>query len=81
MRERGAPAEDRIATEAAKAMIQYGFREFNRARIEADVRERNVASIRVLEKAGLTLEGRLRKAVIKDEEIFDTLLYAIVASG
>ncbi len=62
-------------------MIQYGFREFNRARIEADVRERNVASIRVLEKAGLTLEGRLRKAVIKDEEIFDTLLYAIVASG
>ena len=62
-------------------MIQYGFREFNRARIEADVRERNVASIRVLEKAGLILEGRLRKAVIKDEEIFDTLLYAIVASG
>ncbi len=67
-----------IATEATRAMIKYGFREFDLIRIEADVIDRNLASVRVLEKAGLTLEGRLRRAVIKDEEILDTLLYAIV---
>jgi RimJ/RimL family protein N-acetyltransferase len=36
----------------------------------------NPASARVLEKAGFVLEGRLRKNVIKDGQILDSLLYA-----
>jgi RimJ/RimL family protein N-acetyltransferase len=36
----------------------------------------NPASGRVLEKAGFVLEGRLRKNVIKDGQILDSLLYA-----
>src|SRR5262249_3390179 len=67
-----------IVTEAARAMVRYGFQEFDFVRIEADVIERNLASIRVLEKAGLSMEGRLRKAAMKHGHIFDTLLYAIV---
>ena len=31
---------------------------------------------RVLEKAGYTLEGRLRKSVTKDNQTIDQLLYA-----
>jgi RimJ/RimL family protein N-acetyltransferase len=30
----------------------------------------------VLEKAGLVLEGRLRKNVVKDGKVLDSLLYA-----
>jgi RimJ/RimL family protein N-acetyltransferase len=36
----------------------------------------NPASARVLEKAGFVFEGRLRKNVIKDGQILDSLLYA-----
>jgi [ribosomal protein S5]-alanine N-acetyltransferase len=35
----------------------------------------NPASARVLEKAGFTLEGRLRQAVIKDGQVLDQLVY------
>jgi RimJ/RimL family protein N-acetyltransferase len=68
-----------IATEAARAMVAYGFATFGLARIEADVMAPNQASVRVLEKTGLTLEGRLRKAMTKHGETVDALLYAIVA--
>jgi RimJ/RimL family protein N-acetyltransferase len=36
----------------------------------------NPASARVLEKAGFTLEGRLKNNVLKDGELLDSLLYA-----
>ncbi len=36
----------------------------------------NPASARVLEKAGFTFEGRLRRSVIKDGQILDSLVYA-----
>ncbi|GEM_PF-6056560 len=38
----------------------------------------NEASCRVLEKAGFTLEGRLRKSVTKDGVTIDSFLYAII---
>jgi [ribosomal protein S5]-alanine N-acetyltransferase len=40
----------------------------------------NGASARVLEKAGFTLEGRLRQAVIKDGQVLDQLVYARLRS-
>jgi ribosomal-protein-alanine N-acetyltransferase len=40
--------------------------------------EFNVASARVLEKAGFVCEGRLRRAVIKDGRVLDQLMYARV---
>ena len=42
---------------------------------------RNMASARVLEKAGFVCEGRLRRAVVKDGEIQDQLMYAFVREG
>jgi hypothetical protein len=40
----------------------------------------NPASARVLEKAGFTLEGRLRQAVIKDGQVLDQLVYGRLRS-
>ncbi len=67
-----------IATEAVRAMTAYGFERFDLIRIYALIFEWNAASMRVVEKAGYQFEGRRRKAVIKDGQIIDDLLYAIV---
>ncbi len=50
-----------FATETAKRIIRFGFEKLKLHRIEAGVATKNVASIRVLEKAGMTNEGIRRK--------------------
>ncbi len=67
-----------IATEAVRALVKHAFTNFDLARLYAYVMEWNPASMRVLEKCGLQLEGRLRKSVVKDGQTIDQLLYAIV---
>jgi len=49
------------ATEAAWHMIDWAFREFNLHRVVAFCHACNSASIRVMEKLGMQLEGRLRE--------------------
>ena len=65
-------------TEAVRAVTAYGVEHLSLARIDASVFARNLASARVLEKAGYHLEARLRKQFIKDGEVIDGLLYAFV---
>ncbi len=65
-----------IITAAVRAVVPYGFKRFPLNRIEAYVFANNPASARVLEKAGFTFEGRLRRSVIKDGQILDSLVYA-----
>lgn len=67
-----------IMTEAVKATTAYGLEKLGFIRIFAVVFEWNEPSMRVLEKAGYTLEGRHRKAVAKDGQTIDELLYAAV---
>ena len=67
-----------LATEALVAVTDYAFATFDLSRLYAGVIEWNVASCRVLEKAGYTLEARLRKAVTKDGQTVDEFLYAKV---
>ena len=69
-----------IASEAARAMTDYGFEQFPITRIEADVFERNPASMRVLEKAGFRFEARLRQRITKAGETMDAMLYAVTRS-
>jgi len=45
-----------LATEAARAVLRYGFEEKQLARIIASADTPNVASVRVLEKAGMRFE-------------------------
>ena len=65
-----------IMTEAVTAFVSYCFENFPLKRMFASAYANNPASARVLEKAGFVLEGRLRKNVIKDGQVLDSLLYA-----
>ncbi len=67
-----------LAVEAVKMVTAYAFETFDLTRIFAGVFARNRASARALEKAGFMLEGRLRRAVIKEGEVFDELMYSLV---
>lgn len=67
-----------ITTEAVKMITQYAFNCLDIIRIQAGVLDKNRASMRVLEKAGYTKEGMLRKAAIKRGEIMDEHIYAIL---
>ncbi len=67
-----------LATEAVCAIVEWGFANFDIARIYAGVLEWNPASARVLEKAGFQYEARLRQAVTKAGVTMDELMYAIV---
>lgn len=67
-----------IVSEAVGAVTAYGFERFDIVRIYADVFDWNLASARVLEKNGYSLEARLKRAVVKDGMITDALMYAKV---
>ncbi|MEP6742683.1 MAG: GNAT family protein [bacterium] len=65
-----------IMTAALKSFTEYAFQEFKLTRVYAVPFARNVASIKVLEKAGYVCEGVLRRSAIKDGEVLDQLMYA-----
>ena len=67
-----------IATEAVREFVVERLRTTSLHRIFAEVFSSNPASVRVLEKAGFEFEGRLRKNVVKDGQILDSLVYARV---
>jgi RimJ/RimL family protein N-acetyltransferase len=67
-----------IVTDAVRALSEYIFANFDVCRIYAGVFEWNLGSMRVLEKAGFVLEGRMRKAATKDGQTIDEFIYALV---
>jgi RimJ/RimL family protein N-acetyltransferase len=67
-----------IATEALAAMTEYAMVTHHLTRMYALPFAWNAASCRVLEKAGYTLEARLRRSAIKNGVITDQLQYAFV---
>jgi RimJ/RimL family protein N-acetyltransferase len=67
-----------IATEAVIAMTDHAFANHDLCRLYAHVFAWNPASARVLEKAGYTFEGRLRKSVTKEGQTIDQLIYAMI---
>jgi len=66
------------ATEAAAAIIRYGFEELNLQRIYAGYFSRNAASARVMIKNGMKYEGTLRQHVKKWDEFVDVVYYGIL---
>ncbi len=66
-----------IMTAAVRAVTRYGFEQFPLTRIYALPYVTNLASHRVLEKAGYIREGLLRRSVIKDGVVLDQMLFAI----
>jgi [ribosomal protein S5]-alanine N-acetyltransferase len=66
------------ATEAARAIVQFGFAELKVHRIWAWCIADNAASARLLERLGLKLEGRLREKEYFKGRWWDTLVYGIL---
>ena len=67
------------ATEAAAAVLGFGFDTLGLHRIWATCRPENLGSSRVLEKIGMQREGHLRDHVMVRGEWQDSLLYAAIA--
>lgn len=67
------------ATEAARALIGYGFSELGLHRIYAITSHVNTASWKVMERAGMGKEAHLREAEFRDGEWIDVLIYAVRA--
>jgi RimJ/RimL family protein N-acetyltransferase len=66
------------ASEAARAVVRYGFEHLNLNRIHACYTVRNPASGRVLEQVGMKREGLLRQCVRKWGVFEDVVLMAII---
>jgi RimJ/RimL family protein N-acetyltransferase len=66
------------ATEAAIALVDFGFREMGLQRIYAQVLAGNAASCRVLEKLGMISEGIRRRHIRKGKALHDVMLYGIL---
>ena len=70
-----------IMTKVIRRIIEYGFETWDLARIFARPFSTNTASLRALEKAGMKLEARLHRAVFKNGEFKDELIYTILRPG
>ena len=67
------------ATEAAMALLQYGFERLHLHRIIATCQPENVASCRVMEKLGMRREAHYRKCIRRaDNRWWDEYLYALL---
>jgi len=66
-------------TEAAGAILEYGFANLDLHRIHASFLERNPASGRVMEKIGMKREGVLREHVHKWNRFENLVVYGLLA--
>ena len=66
------------ATEAVNQLLTFGFDTLQLERISATCHPGNIGSIRVLEKSGFILEGRLRSHRLVRGARRDSLLYSIL---
>jgi ribosomal-protein-alanine N-acetyltransferase len=67
------------ATEAARAMVRFGFEKLRLHRISGQTVAENVASQRVMDKLGMCCEGRLRETQWYKGRWWDTVVYGILA--
>jgi RimJ/RimL family protein N-acetyltransferase len=66
-----------LATEAARLLLAFGFDDLGMRRIWATSHPDNAASARVLEKIGMSYEGRIRDHMFVKGTWRDSLAYAV----
>lgn len=66
------------ATEAARALMDYGFRSLGLHRIHADTSTNNTPAWKVMERLGMKREGMLRDAVWEEGKWVDRYVYGIL---
>jgi ribosomal-protein-alanine N-acetyltransferase len=69
---------DGLATEAAAAAVRHAFEAYGLNRVYAYHFTNNPASGRVLQKLGMTYEGRRRRHTLKWGTFLDSDMYAVV---
>lgn len=67
-----------LATDAATALIGFGFGQLHLHRISAAAGPDNAASITILKRLGMTYEGRIRDHVHTNGAWRDSLLYSLL---
>jgi len=67
-----------FATEACRALVDFGFRELGLARIYAQVLAGNRGSLNVLDKLGMVGEGIKRQHIRKGQKLHDVVLYGLL---
>jgi ribosomal-protein-alanine N-acetyltransferase len=67
------------ATEAARALMDYGFNSLGLHRIQADTSTDNPPSWRVMERLGMRREGMLRGAVYEEGKWVDRYVYGMLS--
>ena len=65
-------------TEAVRRAIRFGFEELELSRIYAACFAENIASERVMQKAGMKFEGRLRNHYMRFGKFHDGLYYGLL---
>jgi RimJ/RimL family protein N-acetyltransferase len=65
------------AAEAIRLVLSYYFRERRYQKVNAEVYSLNEPSIRLHERLGFVLEGRLRRMVYTDGQFYDALIYGM----
>ena len=65
-----------IMSKVVIRFVEFAFNKFALNRIFAEPYIENTSSVRVLEKAGFVLEGKLQAGVFKDGKVLDQFLYA-----
>jgi RimJ/RimL family protein N-acetyltransferase len=66
------------ATEAARALMDYGFNSLGLHRIHADTNSDNPASWRVMERLGMRREAVLRDSVYENGQWLDRYIYGML---
>lgn len=69
-----------FATEAARAVIEFGFNKINLHKVQICHKSINIPSKKVIEKCGLTFEGALRDYFYFEGRYVDRLYYSILRS-
>jgi ribosomal-protein-alanine N-acetyltransferase len=67
-----------LAPEALRTLAQFAFNAYPIHRLQAHTVAEHLRSGRVLEKAGFTCEGVLRKAMVRRGRVEDVRMYAMV---
>ena len=67
-----------VITEALRAVIDFGFKDLEVNRIDAEVMRGNLASERVLSKLGFRREGVLRDWMYWNEKYYDMTMFSLL---
>ena len=70
-----------IISKVIPQIVDYGFANLDLHRIFGRAFGRNIASQKVLEKAGFSLEAKLKDAFYKNENFEDAFIYSILKSN